>query len=96
MKTLDEIRAFWEALPGAAYFANTYQDGIAAVEVADVDACAAETAAQQARALHRRVVADLRAEVEAYATAEWQPEEIEAARRDALRCALELAAMPAG
>jgi hypothetical protein len=43
-----------------------------------------------------RAVADLRALVEADTAAEWDAEEIETARGAALRCALELAEMPAG
>jgi hypothetical protein len=95
MKTLDEISAFWEALPGAARFANAYAPQIAVAEVAGVDARVAEEAAMRARARHRAAVADLRAQVEADAAAEWAPHEIEQARATALRCSLELAATTA-
>lgn len=95
MKTIDEIAAFWEALPGAARFATAFAPQIAVVEVADVDARAAEQAALQARGRHRAALAALRAQVEAEASADWTHHEIEQARTASLRCSLELAATPA-
>jgi hypothetical protein len=88
MKTIDEIRAFWSALPGATYFANAFQAAIGAVEVADVDARAAEEEALAARGRHRRALHQLREKVEAEAAADWTPEEIESARGASLRFSL--------
>jgi hypothetical protein len=94
MKTLDEIRAFWSALPCAAYFGNAHEAGISAVESADVDARVAENGARRARARHRDALAALRAHVEADAAEDWPEPDRQAARAAALACSLDIAANP--
>jgi hypothetical protein len=93
IKTIDEIAAFREALPGATRFATAFAPQIAVVEVADVDARAAEQAALQALGRHRAALAALRIQVEEEANADWTYHELEQARAAALRCSLEMAAM---
>jgi len=78
--SLDEIRAYWSALPGASYFGNAFPNGIGDVEVAEVDMRTADAAALQARARHRAALAALREQVEAEAAADWTATEVEAAR----------------
>jgi|GEM_PF-5940762 len=95
MKTVDELKAFWDALPTAPYFPTAYGPQLDGIALAQVEARAAEAASLAAQARHRRSLADLREQVETDASAEGAPPEIERAKPAALRCALVLAGTPA-